>query len=127
MGTGLKEGMWSLPRRAPDLRKDTGHKASVSSGEAQKHRNTELSQGEGAVCLELPSSRRDQGTGVSSGADGKEWGEWETGQNQAPVPLLRTWLLHQTLHWKPQGWVPKLLILLATALPCPAKDLNCSI
>lgn len=127
MGTGLKEDTWSLPRRAPDLPKDTGHKASVSLGEAQKHRSTELSQGEGGVYLELPSSRRDQGTSVSSEADGKVWAEWETGQSQAPVPPLWTWLLHQTLHWKPQGWVPKLLIRLATALPCPAKDLNCSI
>lgn len=42
MGTGLKEDTWSLPRRAPDLPKDTGHKASVSLGEAQKHRSTEL-------------------------------------------------------------------------------------
>lgn len=125
MGTGLKEDTWSLPRRAPDLPKDTGHKASVSLGEAQKHRSTEVSQGEGGVYL--PSSRRDQGTSVSSEADGKEWAEWETGQSQAPVPPLWTWLLHQTLHWKPQGWVPKLLIRLATALPCPAKDLNCSI
>lgn len=127
MGTGLKEDTWSLPRRAPDLPKDTGHKASVSLGEAQKHRSTELHRVWGGVCLELPSSRRDQGAGVSSGADGKEWAEWETGQSQAPVPPLWTWLLHQTLHWKPQGWVPKLLILPATALPCPAKDLNCSI
>lgn len=93
----LRKATWSLSRRAPDPRKETGHKASVSIGEIQKPRKTKQSfplrlMGKGQV-----------GAGRSL----------SPGLAAPSLPALG-----------PSTMGPKLLVSTALAAPCPAWDLH---